>query len=188
MNFYPPDAVVPSEKRTDRLYLRPLRASDVELDYQAVMSSAVELRRWSQSEWPSDDFTRAENLADLVRHEREHVERQAFTYTVLNPAGVTCLGCVYIMPLRPQEALLCQGAAHAGRVTFWVRASEVASDLDRHLLATLREWLAAEWAFDRVVFTIGQRETRQAALLKESGLQMRSEFTLEDGRPCWAFI
>ena len=187
MEFYPAEAGVPAEKRTDRLFLRPLRESDGERDHEAVMSSAEMLRRWSRSEWPADHFTLEENRDDLRRHEREHLERQAFTFTVLNPQETICLGCVYIMPLRAQEAALCTGAAHAGNVAFWVRASELAADLDRHLLATLREWLAAEWAFSRVVFTIGRQEIRQAALLTEVGLELRSAFTLADGRPCWAF-
>ena len=63
MEFYPANAPVPQEKRTSRLWLRPLRATDVELDYDAVMSSAAMLRRWRQSKWPADNFTLAENLA-----------------------------------------------------------------------------------------------------------------------------
>ena len=187
MDFYPGSALVPEEKRTSRLFLRPLRATDVELDYDAVMSSAEMLRRWSQSSWPADDFTLSQNLADLQRHEREHHERQAFTFTVLNPQGTRCLGCVYVMPLSPQELPLCPGDAYAAQVGFWVRTSEVANDLDRHLLASLREWFQTEWAFDRVVFIVSQAEARQATLLVEAGLELGLTFTLPDGRPCSAF-
>jgi len=188
MEFYPPDAVVPAEKRTHRLLLRPLRASDAERDHDAVMSSAEMLRRWSQSPWPADDFTLSQNRDDLVRHEREHEERQAFTYTVLDPPGTRCLGCVYLTPLPPQARPLAEGAAHAVNIGFWVRASELSSDLDAHLLATLREWLRSEWSFDGIVFTIAEAETRQAALLTVAGLQSRSTITLPDGRVCSAFL
>ncbi|MFL5800264.1 MAG: GNAT family N-acetyltransferase [Roseiflexaceae bacterium] len=187
MEFYPVNAPVPEEKRTNRLFLRPLRATDVELDYDAVMSSAEQLRHWSQSDWPTDDFTLAQNRADLQRHEREHGERKAFTFTVLNPHATCCLGCVYIMPLWPQTAELYAGAAYAADVGFWVRTSELANDLDRHLLDTLREWFTAEWAFDCVVFSISEQEARQAALLSEAGLERRLAFALADGRLCWAF-
>ena len=187
MEFYPASAPVPEEKRTNRLLLRPLRATDVELDYDAVMSSAEQLRRWSQSGWPADDFTLAQNLDDLQRHEHEHRERVAFTFTVLNSHGTRCLGCVYITPLRHQAAQLCAGAAYAADVGFWVHTSELANDLDKHLLATLREWFKTEWAFDCIVFTINQQEARQAALLSEAGLQLRAAVTLSDGRPCWVF-
>jgi len=187
MEFYPAHAAVPEEKRTNRLLLRPLRATDVELDYDAVMSSAEQLRRWSQSSWPTDDFTLAQNLDDLQRHEREHIERKAFTFTVLNLPATRCLGCVYITPVWPQVAQLCTGAAYAGNVGFWVRTAELANDLDKHLLAALREWFKAEWAFDCMIFTIGQQEARQVALLSEAGLERRDAFTLPDGRACWAF-
>src|SRR5438067_1060481 len=79
MEFYPASTPAPEEKRTNRLLLRPLQATDVELDYDAVMSSAEQVRRRSQSDWPADDFTLAQNLDDLQRHEREHRERVAFT-------------------------------------------------------------------------------------------------------------
>lgn len=186
-DFYPASAAVPAEKRTDRVLLQPLRAAHVELDYDAVMSSAAELRRWSQTDWPADDFTLAENLADLVRHEREHGERVAFTYTVLTPDAARCLGCVYIKPLPPEARGLFAGAKRPADVGFWVRASEVAHDLDRHLLATLREWFASEWAFDRVVFGIAAGESRQAALLAAADLVDLGPVTLADGRACRVF-
>ena len=37
--FYPADAPVPETLRTDEFLLRPLRATDVQLDYEAVISS-----------------------------------------------------------------------------------------------------------------------------------------------------
>jgi len=187
MEFYPASVPVPQERRTSHLYLRPLRATDVELDHEAVMSSAAMLRRWSQSDWPADDFTLAQNLADLQRHEREHIERKAFTFTVLNPQGTQCLGCVYIVPLRPEELPLCNDATFPADVGFWVRASELASALDQHLLATMRDWFQSEWAFDCVLFTISQQEARQAALFEAAGLELRLVCTLWDGRPCWVF-
>jgi hypothetical protein len=188
MTFYPDGDPVPAERRTSRLFLRPLRATDVELDYDAVMSSPAMLRSWSQSAWPADDFTLAQNLEDLERHEREHEAREAFTFTVLDPAGTRCLGCVYLAPIPDAARPLCAGAAHAVRVGFWVRASEIANDLDRHLLAGLREWLATDWRFDRTLFLIAGQDTRLATLLAEAGSQMRSTITLPDGRRCVAFL
>jgi len=186
--YYPPNLVVPAGRRTDRLWLRPLRASDVDLDYDAVMSSVAMLRAWSQSDWPADEFTRAENLDDLQRHEREHEAREAFTFTVLEPGGARCLGCVYLTPLWPGQEPLRDGATLATNVAFWVRASQLANGLDAHLLAALREWLDAEWAFDRVVFTLRRQDPRQAELLVEAGLELRLTFALPDGRLCASFL
>lgn len=187
MLFHPPDAAVPGTVRSDRLLLRPLRATDVALDYDAVMASREQLRCWSQTAWPQDDFTLEQNLADLERHEREHREGVAFTFTVLDPGATRCLGCVYLTPPRAQTAGLLGPALHPAEIGFWVRTSEVAGELDRHLLATLREWLAAEWRFDRVLFTIAAGETRQARLLQDAGLAELGAVVLADGRRCRVF-
>ena len=187
MEYYPSRAAVPEEMRTNRLFLRPLRATDVELDYDAVMSSAEMLRCWSRSSWPADDFTLSENLDDLLRHEHEHNESQAFTFTVLNLEGTRCLGCVYLTPLSPLELQLCEGAAFATNIRLWVRGSEVVNDLDRHLFNTLREWLQAERAFGCQEFIVGPEEARQASLFMEAGLELRLTFSLPDGRVRSAF-
>ena len=170
------------------MLLRPLRATDVDRDYDAVMSSKAMLRTWSQSDWPADGFTRAENLADLERHEREHEERVAFTYTVLDPAAERCLGCVYLSPVPPEARPLCEDAAYPVRVGFWVRASDRGVDLDRHLLACLRDWLTTEWRFDRVLYLVAEKDVRQVALLTEAGLERRGTIALADGRRCAAFL
>jgi hypothetical protein len=183
---FPSSGSAPREMQTGRLVLRPLRASDAERDYDAVMSNPAELRRWSGGEWPSNDFTLAENLADLERHEREHEHGEAFTYTVLAPDEARCLGCVYIVPVWPEAVPLCGAAACAACVGFWVRASEGANDLDRHLLTALRGWLGTEWPFACILFTNYVDDTRQAALLAETGLS-RFPLAWPDGRTGWAF-
>ena len=168
------------------MLLRPLRSADAELDHDAVTSSAAQLRRWSDSPWPADDFTLADNRADLELHECEHDKGAAFTFTVLDPEESRCLGCVYVGPVWPEAAPLCEGAALAASVGFWVRTSELACDLDRHLLATLRTWLKDEWAFDCVLFTNNLQETRQQGLLSDAGLE-RLPLRWPDGRPGLAF-
>lgn len=149
------------------------------------MSSTQMLRRWSQSDWPSDDFTLTENLADLQRHEREHEERKAFTFTVMETHRARCLGCVYIVPPWPQAGKVCEGASHPAMVSFWVRESELAQDLDKHLLATLREWLKTEWVFDCLAFTISQDNERQARIFQEANLELRHTFKSSYRRGHW---
>src|SRR5262249_14686707 len=148
MAFHPEHAPIPEGLETGRLRLRPLRASDVALDYDAVMSDPAALRRWSQASWPADDFTLAENLTDLQGHEREHLEGVAYTFTVLSPDASRCLGCVYFTPVRPEAVGLCGRSEHPVRVGFWVRSSEILGGLDRHLFEALRAWLRQAWAFD----------------------------------------
>ena len=100
--FYPGDAPVPEELRTGEFLVRLLRATDVTLDYDAVISSCAELLLGSGGTWPREGFTLEENLADLQRHEQEHRDRVAFTYTVMNPAETECLGCMYTGSVMPE--------------------------------------------------------------------------------------
>lgn len=183
MSLHPAHAALPAITRSGRLFLRPLRTTDVELDYDAVMASAVQLRLWSDSEWPADDFTPAENLADLQRHQDEHERGAAYTFTVLSPDAARCLGCVYFYPLSAPMQPLCPASAAAVAVRFWARADELANGLDRHLLAALRQWLADEWAFDCIVYPINPLDTRQAELLQSAGLALRLTYTRSNGQP-----
>jgi hypothetical protein len=178
MLFYPQDAPVPAKLQTDEFTLRPLRATDVELDYAAVMSSREMLRVWSQSDWPADDFTLQGNLEDLEWHEQEHVEREAFTFTVMNPAATECLGCVYVNPLerwlkrfKASEAELAALGDYQACTSFWVRQSRLADELDRRLLAALVDWFERDWAFARALFGVNERVERQTRLMAEAGLE-----------------
>ncbi len=168
MLFYPEDAVVPEEMRTDEFLLRPLRASDVEIDYAAVMDSKDMLHIMSQSSWPSDDFTADMNRRDLERHEKEHDERTAFTYTVLDPTESTCLGCVYINHLKEGP----MKGDYAAILRFWIRQSYLEGDLDRRLLESLIDWFRNEWAFSHVVLIIADADERQNQIVSDLNLQL----------------
>jgi hypothetical protein len=183
MSLHPAHAPLPATTRTERLLLRPLRTTDVELDYDAVMASAAQLRLWSDSEWPADDFTLAGNLADLQRHQDEHERGEAYTFTVLTPDAARCLGCVYFYPLSTPMQAACPASAAAVAVRFWARSDELTGGLDCHLLATLRQWLADEWAFDCIVYPINPLDTRPTELLQSAGLALRLTYTRSNGRP-----
>ncbi len=192
MSFYPQQAPVPAELRTDEFILRPLLATDVELDYDAVMSTREMLRVWSQSDWPADDFTLQGNLDDLEWHEQEHLERLAFTFTVMNPSETECLGCVYINPLerllkhfKASEAELAALDDYQACVSFWVRQSRLADELDRRLLAALVAWFERDWAFSRVFFSVNEQVERQARLLAEAGLEKL--YVLGEGVERWIY-
>ena len=170
MPFYPDDAPVPTELRTEEFLLRPLRAADVDLDYEAVMATQEPLRQRTGGRWPRPGFTRAENLADLEGHEADFQARRGFTYTVLNPPETRCLGCVYVYPLEDEG----DGEARDNEavVWFWIRPDGVADDLDRRLLAALVPWLRNDFAFARVLFRAWTNDERQTALLGEAGLRV----------------
>lgn len=99
MPFVPSEFNVPAGMQTEHLTLRMLAPDVTQLDYDALMESRVRLRLWSDSSWPADDFTLAENQKDLEEHEREFHAREAFAYTVLRHDDSVCEGCVYVTPL-----------------------------------------------------------------------------------------
>ncbi len=172
--FYPPDARVPEMLRTEEFLLRPLRADDVQLDYDAVISSRAELLLGSGGTWPREGFTLAENLADLQQHEREHRDRVAFTYTIMNPAETECLGCMYVVPLerlvgneRGSSEYLSESTAY---MSFWVRQSRLPDRLDRRLLQAVLPWFQTAWAFSHVLFIAQKSEQRYIRLFEEMGL------------------
>lgn len=172
MQFYPEDATVPQGLRTEEFHLRPLRVSDTEIDYAAVMDSKSMLRVMSQSSWPSDDFTMEMNRTDLERHEKEHDERSAFTYTVLDSTGGICLGCVYINHLKEGP----MRGDYAALLRFWVRQSYLDGDLDRQLLMALIDWFRNAWTFSRVVLTVADANERQNQLANDLSLQLAHRY------------
>lgn len=96
MPFADPEMYVPDALQTEAFLLRPIRAADARLDYEAVMESRSYLRVWEQSGWPADHFTEAENRKDLERLEQRHAAGETFTYTLMTADEARCLGCVYI--------------------------------------------------------------------------------------------
>ena len=176
----------PTELRTDEFLLRPIRAADAALDYEAVMASKDYLRPWEQTGWPADDFTLEDNREDVVKLERWHTAGERFTYTVLDPSETQCLGCVYIAPTgaplfaRKQIAALDGGrwSDYAVAVHFWVRTSRLADELDRRLLDALGPWLAQEWQIARHLIVTNEQVVQQVTLIESTG--RRLSFRLSD--------
>jgi hypothetical protein len=176
---------VPEELQTEEFLLRPLRESDAELDYYAVMESREFLRVWEQSTWPADDFTLESNRADLVRHERQHAAGEAFTYTVMTPDETQCLGCVYIFPTtapmysRPEIASTDgeEWSAYEAAFYFWVRRSRLADGLDRRLLEALGPWFAEAWGISHPLVITNEQFAQQVAVIEGAGLQLRFRLT-----------
>lgn len=179
------DFRAPAELRTDEFLLRPILAADAALDYEAVMASKEYLRPWEQTGWPADDFTLEANRDDVVKLERWHVAGERFTYTVVNPAGTRCLGCVYILPTdAPQFARKQIDALDGARwsdyaitVNFWVRTSRLADGLDRRLLDALGPWLAPVWPVARQLIVTNEQVTQQVALIAGTARRLRFRIT-----------
>ena len=168
---------VPECHTTGSLTFVRLTAAHAELDYEALMASRGYLRRWSDSDWPADDFTVEENREELAWHDDEHEARIAFTYSVLDPTRSRVLGCLYVRPLR--DMLLTRGveppegsswpAADAPSARGWVRR-DVSEETERRFLAETLKWLTGpDWAFPLLWWAAASCDIRQLALLDELG-------------------
>lgn len=146
MSFLPKDFVVPTLLETERFRLRPLTVHDVIKDYDAVMSSREHL--WSMFGavwgWPAADLTLEQDLIDLGWHHKEFQGRSSFAYTVVSLDEARVLGCVYVDAARHPQ--------YDATVCLWVRQDELANGLDEALLATVKEWIATAWPFQRAAY------------------------------------
>jgi RimJ/RimL family protein N-acetyltransferase len=143
MPWLPADFVHPLRVDVDaEHHLRPIRATDVDLDMVAVMGSQARL--WSifgpAWQWPPPSMTREQDRADLTRHEAEIQAHESFNYALFDAAESALLGCVYIDP--PEKS----GAD--AEISWWVvdelvgRASEAALD------ELVPRWIATNWPFE----------------------------------------
>jgi hypothetical protein len=142
VTFVPPDFVVPLELQTPEFVLEPLGPQHNDPDYDAWTSSMEHIAAtpgFREGSWPHE-MTLEENRADLQRHADDFHNRTGFTYTVLDPASRTVIGCVYIYPSRDGD--------YDATALSWVRASH--ADLDEPLWRAVSDWLASDWPFGSV--------------------------------------
>jgi hypothetical protein len=130
----------------DGFHLRPIRASDTEIDYPAVMGSRERLwtifgEAWG---WPPATMTVEEDRADLARHEREIEAHESFNYALLNLTETELFGCVYIDP--PERT----GAD--AEISWWVVDSHVGTSLEDAMAIVVPRWIDRVWPFARPRF------------------------------------
>ena len=128
-------------------HLRPIRGSDVDIDYPAVMGSRERLwakygEAWG---WPPEAMTFEADREDLERHAEEIERHETFNYALLNEDETELLGCVYIDP--PDD----RSPAGTNAVSsWWVVDKEAGGSLERALDETIPGWLAETWGFRSV--------------------------------------
>lgn len=134
-------------------HMRPIRGSDVEIDYPAVMGSRERLweRYGDVWGWPRATMTVEADRQDLERHEREMEAHESFNYAVFDVAERALWGCVYIDP--PGE-----GDPHGTDAvsSWWVVDAAAGSALEQALDAFVPAWLDSVWGF-RAVHLVARR-------------------------------
>lgn len=181
MAWYPAKAPLPTGLTTEQLLLRPLRPSDADQDFAAMQD------RWDTKAWA--DLTWAGNYAALIHHEQEHLSREAFTFTVMDPTNRTCLGSVYLEPLAnfvptDQRAALTALAIPltAAAVRYWIRDTYRQSGLSAHLLSTLLPWFHNAWKLPPCIFHTRPDDADQTQLYPALGFQPVLDLPITYGR------
>jgi len=130
-------------------HLRPIRASDVDIDYPAVMGSRESLwRKYGEAwGWPPADMTHEADREDLAHHEAEIAAHESFNYALLNEDEGELVGCVYIDPPDQRSP---QGSDAVA--SWWVVDAAAGSELEHTLDEFVPGWLAETWGFTKVHF------------------------------------
>jgi len=186
---------IPERLTTDEFVFRPLRATDAELDFDAVVESRDDLHTLFRSPWPREGFTLAENRHDLEMHELEHAERTAFAFTIMTPDETRCLGCIYISPLSGSlEAIGADAQLQSdatdddATICFWVRSSHLSEGLENRVLDRLIEWLRHAWSFRHAFLTMNDGAARQVALFRTAALHESFRVPGKPGHPPFLFF
>ena len=149
--FVPADFDVPQGLVADAFILEPLGPQHNDGDYAAWTTSIDHIRAtpgFAEGTWPHE-MPLDENRRDLERHAQDFAARTGFTYTVLDPADRTVIGCVYIYPARARDGSVSEADVDAS-VQSWVRAES--AHLDVPLWRAVTAWLATDWPFTRVAY------------------------------------
>ena len=130
-------------------HLRPIRESDVDIDFPAVMGSRERLwakygEAWG---WPPATMTYEQDREDLAHHEEEIARQETFNYAVLTEDESELLGCVYIDP--PDER---RPPGTDAVASWWVVDDHAGGELERALDEAIPLWLTDIWGFGRIHF------------------------------------
>jgi hypothetical protein len=133
-------------------HLRPIRATDVDLDLRAVLGSQERL--WAMYGgvwgWPPADLTVELHREDLARYEAETRQGVSFRYGLFDAGETEMLGHLTIERSEHDDADDAEGGT--AEVSWWVVDWLVGGPIDAALNAFVPEWVAAEWPLDRPTF------------------------------------
>ena len=141
---------VPEKLETPEFVIRKLMYRDAKLDYEAVMSSIDIIKKTRGGDWPTPDLSLEDDQIDLAWHQREFENRTSFAYTVMNPDGTECLGCLYLYPPGHRDESSKEADVD---VSFWVTQRAYDQGLYLILYKTLDSWLKSVWPFKNIVYT-----------------------------------
>lgn len=130
----------------DGVHLRPIAASDVEIDMPAVMNNREMLwemygHAWG---WPPAAMTAEQDIEDLQHHADEMERHESFNYAILPADESELFGCIYIDPAATEDRRRIEA-----EVSWW--ATPGAPDWLRDGLGDFASaWIREGWPFTQV--------------------------------------
>jgi hypothetical protein len=178
---------VPKKLETREFIILPLRPRHADLDYKAQSKSKEILERNEFSKELENVSTIEDNLEAVREKRAAHVAHEAFSYTVLRPDKSMCLGGVHIesLHLALKEAnchpnTLDMVQEDEAVITFWVRQSQIVSNLDQRLLQSLIVWMRKDWPISHFFFQTNRNNKRQVKLFLAAGMRVKFTFSEPD--------
>lgn len=179
----------PLELTTKTFCVFPTNQDYTDSDYDAVMANKELLRKWSQSTWPEDDFTREQNREDLALHIQDNQDHSAYGYMIYSLDKKTCYGSVYVNPILtiPNHYIMTDQEidflkTHDARIDCWI--IDDSSDLEKIIVSELDKWLRQTWKI-RPLFSARKELTKRIGIYQELGFKknfdlksLTSEMTL----------
>lgn len=136
----------------DEYVLKKLSVDDVELDYQAVMSSIDIIKKTrGGTSWPFPEMTLEFDRIDLCWHQTEFDYRCSFAYKISNLEKNKYLGCIYIYP--PNKPWLEYPEGTDAVVNYWVTQEAYLEGLYPKVFKSLKKWIANDWPFHQVHYS-----------------------------------
>lgn len=115
-------------------------------DLKAVMASKSDLRLWSTSEWPKDDFNVQENIQDLKCHIEDNELHSAYGFMLYDSTRKICFGSLYINPIDPLNFKneLPEINEFDARLDCWLR-TDLDDSLKIGIIRDIMVWLRDDW-------------------------------------------
>jgi hypothetical protein len=141
-------------------------------DYDAVMASKDELRLWSVSSWPEDDFTIESNREDLKNHVEDNQQHSAYGFMLYDSNKKNCYGSLYVNPINPEYFMndKFDFEKFDARIDCWIR-TDIQESLKIAIVNDVISWLRNDWSI-RYGFSVRPSLPQYENIFKKCGLKL----------------
>ncbi|KQX07765.1 hypothetical protein ASC59_08540 [Leifsonia sp. Root1293] len=139
------------------VHLRPIRASDIDIDMPAVLGNQEMLWEmygdaWA---WPPATLTVEQDVRDLQHHADEMDRHESFNYAILPTDEAELFGCIYIDPVNTGDPSRIEA-----EVSWWATPG-APPWLRNHLGDLASAWIRHAWPFAGVHTPFNQVHFRE---------------------------